>query len=706
MTPYGFPTAGQDRPSNNRYGVTVFYCFLWIFVASWGLPSRSFAAAPAGRAEALYLQGRYPEALRIYERLGRRRSGGLAALLDAGALSEEMGRPAAAAGFYERAAAISLSTDVLDAAGWAWYRAGKPGRARPYFEESLHATERDVLAYVGMGRICLGEGRFRAANGFFKEAARIKPRWALIFYDLGEANERLGRFRRAIGYFAKAVAADAYFLEAREALARAYLRSGSGLSGALQLRELLRLEPGSKTREAFEKARIGVLLSSLVRAPSGFSRVPAFVRNAIVRARSPQEGTLLRIGLGADSRGRPALLRYAEASATTAYDVRRRQDGPALAVGGEREPCQIALRRIGRRTFLVARIGPGPNVWSGGPLYIKPRNNGLLYWSSGHSRAAAARGLYPGTIEIRVVPRAGRFEFIDVVDLANYVAAVTASEMPIDAPMEALKAQAILARSYALFLKGRSRRHAAAGFDLCDSPHCQVYGGFRPWIFRASRAAASTRGLVVLRGKSAAPVVYSADCGGMTEGGGDVPGWNRSLTWPSVVDAEAASWRPDSPWKLKRWLETWPDAYCGPAYGIAPSHFRWVRVLSRRSLENILDEKFRLGRLRRILVLRRSRSGRVQELLLAGSRRRRVLRDEMQIRALGGADRLRSSLFRVEPEYGRGGNVKSFVVTGAGWGHGAGVCQSGAIGRAMAGEDFRGILKDYLGKIVIGRLRN
>ena len=671
------------------------------------LPSPSLATSPSKRAQTLYFQGRYPEALKAYERLSRRRDEGrLEALLDAGALSEEMGRPAVAAGFYEMAASISRSTDVLDAAGWAWYRAGKPGRARPYFEESLHATEGDALAYIGMGRICLDDGRFRAAIGFFKEAARIKPRWALLFYELGEANERLDRSSRAIGYFAKAVAADAYFLEAREALARAYLRSGAGLLGALQLRELLRMEPRSKTGEAFEKARIGALLSSLIRAPRSFSRVPAFVRDAIVRARSPQEGAVLRIGLGADSHGRPTLLRYAEASATTAYEVRRRLGGPALAVGRAREPCQIALRRLGRKTLMVARVGAGPNVWSSGSLYLKPRNNGFLYWSSRLFRAAATRGLYPGMIEIRVLPRARRFEFVDIVDLANYVAAVTASEMPIDAPMEALKVQAVLARSYALFLKGRSRRHAAAGFDLCDSPHCQVYGGFRPWTFRASRAAAATRELVVLRGHAAAPVVYSADCGGMTEGGGDVPGWNRSLTWPSIVDVAAASPRPDSPWKLKRWLETWPDAYCSPAYGIAPSHFRWVRVLSRRSLEDRLAEKYHLGRLRRILVLRRSRSGRVQELLLAGSRRRKVLRDEMQIRALGGADRLRSSLFRVTPEYARGGDVESFVITGAGWGHGAGVCQSGAIGRATAGEDFRGILGDYLGKIVIGRPRN
>ena len=328
----------------------------------------------------------------------------------------------------------------------------------------------------------------------------------------------------------------------------------------------------------------------------------------------------------------------------------------------------------------------------------------MLWASKLSALSAASQGLLPGTIEIRPLPVGNFFELVNIVDLSNYVTAVTAAEMPIDAPIESLKVQAILARSYALFLKGRSRRHAAAGFDLCDSPHCQVYGGLGPWAFRAGRAVAATRGLVILHGARPAAVVYSADCGGVTEGGGDVPGWSRSLPWPSIVDAVAKPPRPRSPWKLKRWLESWPDSYCGPAYGIAPSHYRWVRVISRRSLQRRLSKRWRLGAIQGIRVLRRSGSGRVQALLLVGSRRRIVVDAEMQIRTLGGAGRLRSSFFRVEPEYGAGG-LERFVFTGGGWGHGAGVCQSGAIGRAKAGAGFRSILKAYLGKVAIGRLR-
>jgi stage II sporulation protein D len=303
---------------------------------------------------------------------------------------------------------------------------------------------------------------------------------------------------------------------------------------------------------------------------------------------------------------------------------------------------------------------------------------------------------YPGIIEIR--PDALGLTVVNAVPIEDYLRGVLPSEMPVSFHMEALKAQAVAARSYALHELGR---HASEGFDLCSTYHCQVYRGDSlsqrpPGLKRSDDAIRAARGLILsYRGFVAKPV-YHSTCGGATE---DV--WN---VWANhllpYLRGRSDEWGTSSPLAGEeaacRFLASDGRAFCR-----ASRRFRW-RV--EFSLEE-LGEKFRAnmpllgfsgaqpGRILDIAVERRSRSGRVEALSISTEAGVfRVWRDN--IRWLFGTGKpgpggLPSTFFCLKRREG------SIVLTGAGWGHGAGMCQIGAQGRAKAGQNFRQILASY-----------
>ena len=130
-------------------------------------------------------------------------------------------------------------------------------------------------------------------------------------------------------------------------------------------------------------------------------------------------------------------------------------------------------------------------------LHAVPSNTGYFF---AREEDRAFRGL----IEISPRPGAG-FTVINRVTLEAYTAGVIAAEMSASWPMEALKAQAILVRSYALSKRGR---HNADGFDVCDSVHCQVYQGLTAENPRTNQAVNETAGLVLMHRGRIMPAVF------------------------------------------------------------------------------------------------------------------------------------------------------------------------------------------------------
>lgn len=320
-------------------------------------------------------------------------------------------------------------------------------------------------------------------------------------------------------------------------------------------------------------------------------------------------------------------------------------------------------------------------------------------------RSVEGRGLgkrYWGQILV-TVDRRGRLAVVNAVPADKLLAGLVPSEIFPSAPSAALRAQAVAARSDLLSKIGT--RHFVDPYLICSWQHCQVYRGAGHEHPRTTDAVHATRGLVLARKQGGlVHAVYHAVSGGFTE--------DNENVWPGPVDPVLRG-RLDGPnaktspfrngideQNIARWLDSTPDSWTARA-GLNKSKIRW-RV--RRSVRS-LTEKLKhlgIGPVVGIRVLSRGRSGRASLVEVSGALGSGKLRGELTIRRAFG--NLRSSMFIVGPIRSAGGAITAFEFRGGGWGHGVGMCQTGAIGMAKSGRDFRRILRHYYSQAEVRRV--
>ncbi|WP_428261989.1 SpoIID/LytB domain-containing protein [Haliangium sp.] len=303
---------------------------------------------------------------------------------------------------------------------------------------------------------------------------------------------------------------------------------------------------------------------------------------------------------------------------------------------------------------------------------------------------------YAGSIYV-TVGADGRLTAVNAVAADKFLAGLVPAEMYPDAPEDALAAQAIAARTDLLQKLGA--RHLTDPFMLCSSQHCQVYAGVGREHPRTNRAVERTRGMVLARADgSLVDARYSAACGGHGEHAHHV--WDLApdsvLTGqPDLAGAAgrgfSAGVRDDA--AMSRLLAVPAEAaYCGRTRYSKGRH-RWTRRLDAAEVsERVAAHYPGVGRVRALEAVERGVSGRILSLRIRGSEGTAIAHGELHIRRLLGG--LRSTAFVVEPVGDRRAPT-AFSLTGAGFGHGVGMCQLGAIGRAGAGSSFQDILRHY-----------
>jgi SpoIID/LytB domain protein len=175
-------------------------------------------------------------------------------------------------------------------------------------------------------------------------------------------------------------------------------------------------------------------------------------------------------------------------------------------------------------------------------------------------------------------------------------------------------------------------------------------------------------------------------------------GEDNDAVWPTAANPSLRG-RPDLPpdlagrWKggladesrLREFLVAAPPAYCARVPAVR-NRYRWERRFGTPELERV-GAALDVGRATSLEVKRRGASGRARVLGVTGIRGTAVVEGELRIRRLLG--NLPSAMFVVERER------DALVLRGGGWGHGAGMCQWGAVGRASAGQGYREILRAY-----------
>jgi len=282
-----------------------------------------------------------------------------------------------------------------------------------------------------------------------------------------------------------------------------------------------------------------------------------------------------------------------------------------------------------------------------------------------------------GILEVTI--RRNELLVVNHVDLETYVLGIVEPELgSLSLPAEAMKAQIVAARSYFLAV---SNRHPGQSYEFCDGPHCQVYAGIGHYPKRFLEAAQAVRGLYLTYHGRPAAAFFHHSCGGTTAAIEDI--------WPG----------PAIPY-LRSVVDGSPTAYCH----LAP-HNDWTIRITRHALRNCFARQgwIRNGEaLDSLRVIRRNKSGRADQILVQSSQPRWVRADlfcHTVNRAFNG-EVLFSTDFQIYAE----GNY--FRFEGRGWGHGVGMCQSGAIVMARHGKKYTEILSHYFPGTNISRLPN
>jgi stage II sporulation protein D len=293
-----------------------------------------------------------------------------------------------------------------------------------------------------------------------------------------------------------------------------------------------------------------------------------------------------------------------------------------------------------------------------------------------------------GTVSVDDAPFRGRVELIAVEDsgvsvvnvlpLEEYLLGVVPLEVGPRGPSEraAVEAQAVAARTYAVAHLGG---HAEMGFDVFGTVEDQAYGGVAVERNESTAAVRATAGRILTSDGLPIRAYYHSTCGG------------RTAAVEEVMD------RPSAPY-LRAVEDTAPD---GSAWCSISPRFRWTETWSPQELDGRVrwelarmfgTEAAELGRLDRVRITEWTPSGRVRSVAFAGPGAE-VEVERLDIRfALRDAEGriLGSTQFEIVP---RGDGA--FELHGRGYGHGAGMCQWGAIARARAGQTYEEILAAY-----------
>ena len=272
---------------------------------------------------------------------------------------------------------------------------------------------------------------------------------------------------------------------------------------------------------------------------------------------------------------------------------------------------------------------------------------------------------YRGNLEIR--PENGKLAAVNSLNIEDYLRGVVPSEMPASWPFEALKAQAVAARNYALQQAEVTRGNT---FNVFSDQYSQVYGGYDAETTATDRAVEETRGMVMLSRGSLIDAFFHSCSGGYIENSEDV--WREPLPY--------IRWKADP-------------------YDKNDRYYNWEVVCSVEQLKDQLCEKgFKFKTVTGIKELARTASGaRIEKIAVSGTGQDgKPLREE-----IANADSVRIALglkaapFAIKETFGKDNKLSTVTLKGSGWGHGLGMSQYGAGGMSREGYNYQDILKYY-----------
>ncbi len=356
-------------------------------------------------------------------------------------------------------------------------------------------------------------------------------------------------------------------------------------------------------------------------------------------------------------------------------------------------------------TISIFPIRDGKEIAPGRGLLVKNVISGRDFHWKKYINAVYSGALIIGSYEDRLI-------MINELPIEQYLMCVATSEMGAACPEALIEAQTITARSW--MLANVEQKHVHLGMDVCNDDCCQRYQGTTFLTPQSIKGALNTYGQVLLYENTICDARYSKSCGGVMEAFENI--WSGPALPYLQIKADAADEPPE--WQkplsdetnFAAWVNSKPHTFCSPH--IIPEnelkkylgsvdedghYFRWEERITQSELISSLKQ-FRgidVASVQNITILERGGSGRAKKAAIDcmdsnGINFRHLLDDEYVIRRALHKKFLYSSAFTVTKA-----EDDSFVLTGAGWGHGAGLCQIGALGMSLKSYTSEEIVLHY-----------
>ena len=339
---------------------------------------------------------------------------------------------------------------------------------------------------------------------------------------------------------------------------------------------------------------------------------------------------------------------------------------------------------------------------------------------------------------LRIIIENNALTAINVIPVEEYLTSVISSEMSATASLELLKAHAVISRSWVLNIihtlptplpktekQGEELirwydREAHTRFHVCADDHCQRYQGItRSSTSKVIEAIAATRGQVLTFDGKICDARFSKCCGGAFE---EFQNCWENVPHPYLVrqrDSQTETLLPDLRIEAEaiQWIRTYPTAFCNTQdkkilsqvlnnYDQETTDFyRWKVIYEQEELSELIRQRSGIdfGQILDLIPVERGTSGRLIRLKIVGSKRSLILGKELEIRRTLSTSHLYSSAFVIDKEGDDDNIPQRFILTGAGWGHGVGLCQIGAAVMGEQGYKYDEILSHYYPETILDK---
>lgn len=337
---------------------------------------------------------------------------------------------------------------------------------------------------------------------------------------------------------------------------------------------------------------------------------------------------------------------------------------------------------------------------------------------------------------LKIIVENNTLTAINILYLESYLASVISSEMSATSSLELLKAHAVISRSWLMAQIDKNKkidteqyqthfenddatirwydREDHLNFDVCADDHCQRYQGItRQTTEVVAKVINLTRGEILTYDNKICDARFSKCCGGMME--------TFENVWEPIVHPylqgkldliSETTLTPDltDEMEAETWIQSSPRAFCNTNNKDVlkqvlndydqetADFFRWKVEYTQQELSELIKERSGIdyGDIIDLIPVERGTSGRLIKLVIVGTKQQRVIGKELEIRRTLSKSHLYSSAFIVDGLDKNEFDVpQRFVLTGAGWGHGVGLCQIGAAEMANEGHDYKTILLHY-----------